>query len=285
MGRKGRSITISLSDEDKARLEDLALHYGMTWGDRANISELIKSIANKKLKVAPNHDWKRERIVLLNDARKLFVDAGKMNEAKAIAKLLCDRTELTIPDRQQLEDFLDRDIQPWRIQVERYIEREQPFRLAYQDAADNLFQFSIRHAQIVLRNDRQYLDCWCEETGNSRDLPQLAHNRTLRLDKIIDASVSATKTSWLRSLDTITVEMHLYNMLAFNYSSKKGHDISVEWLPGEPRVRRVVREITNTFWFLREVLPYGPDCEVVGPLPVREQVKKAVNNLAQRYAD
>lgn len=265
-------------------LEALAPDYNMTYGDRANISKLIEAIARQKLKIAPNHDWSIERINLLNRARNLLTDAGQMEDARAIAELLCSRTELTIPLRQQLEQFLERDVRAWRLQIERYISRHQPFQLSYQDAADNLFQFTIRHARIVPRNDRQYLDCWCEEISNSNDLPDLAHNRTLRLDRIIDATVVPTKSSWLEDLATVEVEMLLYGGLVFNYSSKEGRDSLVERLEDQPQTLRVVRNITSSFWFMRDILPYGDDCEVIKPAELREKMGAIAQKMHQRYA-
>lgn len=95
-----------LRQKDKARLEALALYYGMTWGDRANISKLIEAIARKTLKIAPNHDWPKALVEVLIRARKLLEDAGRLEEAKMLAKLLCDRSELTLPQRHELEQFL-----------------------------------------------------------------------------------------------------------------------------------------------------------------------------------
>ena len=284
MGRKGRSVTLSLSDEDKVALEQLALDYGMTWGERANISKLIEAIARKKLKIASNHDWSEDRITALDNARRALNDVGQKENAQIVTELLLERAELKIPQRQQLEQFLERDVRPWRVTVERLINRQQPFQLSYQDAADNLFQFTIRHAHIVIRNDRQYLDCWCEEIGNSKDIEAIAHNRTLRLDRITEAAVVQVRSSWKPSLDKIIVTMNLYGMLAFNYSSKHSRDISVEWRSDDSQVRCVKREITSTFWFVRSILPYGKDCEVVGPPAVREMVGAIAHSMAQHYA-
>jgi hypothetical protein len=283
MSRKGQSITLSISERDKANLEALALEYGMTWGDRPNISKLIEAIARRHLKIAPNHDWAPERITLLDKARKLLVDNGEIQEAIALAKLLCDRTELTIPQRQELERFLERDIRPWRVEIERYINRNQPFRLAYQDAADRLWQFTVYHAQIVPRGDREYLDCWCEEIEGSADLPQLAHNRTLRLDRITEAAVSSVAGSWRPDLDTMEVTLHLYGGLAIAYHTKQGRDVTVDWLDDAFQTRQVVRQITSLFWFMRDILPYGADCEVIEPVELREKVSAIAQQMYQRY--
>ncbi|NEP60180.1 MAG: WYL domain-containing protein [Symploca sp. SIO2G7] len=114
-------------------------------------------------------------------------------------------------------------------------------------------------------------------------MPELIHNRTLRLDRITDAAISAIQGSWRSDLDTLNVELHLYKGLAFAYRSKQGRDISVEWLPDHPQVRQVIRQITSTFWFTREVLPYGGDCEVIGPESVREKIATQVQTLYDRY--
>lgn len=49
MSRKGQSITLSISERDKAALEKLAREFGMTWGDRPNISKLVEAIARARI--------------------------------------------------------------------------------------------------------------------------------------------------------------------------------------------------------------------------------------------
>lgn len=51
MSRKGESVTLSLSEADKEKLEAIASESGCTWGDRANISKLMSEIANRRLLV------------------------------------------------------------------------------------------------------------------------------------------------------------------------------------------------------------------------------------------
>ncbi|KAM3103444.1 helix-turn-helix transcriptional regulator [Phormidesmis sp. 146-12] len=284
MSRKGQSITLSISERDKAQLESLALELGMTWGDRANISKLVEAIARRQLLIAPNHDWKIERINALNQARSALVDAGRIEAALAIAQLLLERGELTIPLRMQLEQFVAQPTQPWRLGVEQYIRQQQPFQLSYQDAAERLWQFTIRYAAIAPHEDRQYLDCWCEETEDTRGLPELQHNRSLRIDRITDAAVSRVSGQWLLSgLTTIPVELHLFGGLAFAYRSKRAIDEVNEWHESLPQVKRVVRQVSSTFWLIREILRYGQDCEVVSPGSVRELVKQEVLGMCDRY--
>ncbi len=284
MGRKGQSVTLSISERDKAQLESLAMELGMTWGDRANISKLVEAIARRQLLIAPNHDWKIERINALNQARAALVDAGKIEAAMAIAQLLLDRSELTIPLRNELEQFVAQPTQAWRLEVERYIRRQQPFQLSYQDAAERVWQFTIRYAAIVPHEDRQYLDCWCEETEGAQGLPELQHNRCLRLDRIADAAIAQVSGQWRQSgLATIAVEFHLFRGLAFAYRSKNAIDEVNEWHETLPQVRRVVRQVSSTFWLIREILRYGQDCEVVAPESVRELMKQELLGMCDRY--
>ncbi|MCC5640630.1 hypothetical protein LC593_33325 [Nostoc sp. CHAB 5844] len=52
MSRKGESITLSLSAEQKEQLEKIALDFGQTWGnEKPNISQLMRAIADGELRV------------------------------------------------------------------------------------------------------------------------------------------------------------------------------------------------------------------------------------------
>jgi hypothetical protein len=282
--RKGRSITLSLEESDKAQLEAIALEFGMTWGDDPNVSRLIKAIARRQLLVLSNTDWSRDRIHALNRARTALVDIGEIEMAVAIAQLLLERSELTIPLRAELDQFVERPASPWRVEIERYIRRQHCFQLTYQDAAERLWTFTIRYAQIVTYEDRQYLDCWCEETTGNRDLPALSHNWCLRLDRIPEETAIATiKGRWYAGFDALLVELHLLHGLAAAYRTKVNADEVNELLSAQPPVRRVVRRVTNTFWFFREVLRYGEDCVIVSPEEVRDRFKQKVQALSTLY--
>jgi WYL domain len=282
MSRKGQSITLSLREQDKAQLEALALDFGLTWGDRPNISKLVEAIARRQLLIAPNHNWAKERMNALNRARTALVDLGEIAMAVAIAQLLLERSELPLPLRSELEQFVARPVLPWRVEVERCILRQQSFQLSYQDAAERIWNFTIRYAEIATHESRQYLDCWCEETDGNQDLPDLQHNWCLRLDRISDAAISPVNGQWRSSLATIAVELHLFRGLAFAYQSKTADTVN-EWIPDRPQTRRVVRQVTNTFWLIREVLRYGNDCEIISPELVRDRFKQQLESLCQRY--
>jgi len=284
MTRKGRALTLSISDQEKAQLEQLALEFDQTWGDKPNISKLVKAIARQELRIAANHDWSRDRINTLNLARTLLIDAGHMSEALTIAHLMLERSELSQPLRQEIQAFVDRPGVPWRLDIEQCIRQQRPFQLTYQDAAGRIWNFTVRHAQIVTYEDRQYLDCWCDQTEGNNDIPELVHNWGLRLDRIPEeAVITPAGGHWRPGLAYIDVEIHLLNRLALTYRSKRNVDITNEWDP-ELQVRRVVRRIHHTFWFFREVLPYGADCVVISPDHVRSRLSQEIAAMSKRYS-
>jgi WYL domain len=281
MTRKGSAITLSLQDRDKDALKQIAHDLGITWGDKPNISKLIEAIARRKFIVTPNNNWPPARIQTLINAQKLLIDAGHQHDATILTELLLSRSELTLPQRSDLQQFLDNPLPTWRQTLDQYIRSQTPFRLAYYDAADRPFSFSIHHAQIMPIEKRQYLQCWCAETEQSRDIPELAHNRSLRLDRIPESAITPLKAKWRSNLDTVEVEFHLFHNLAFAYNARS-NDIVSE-LVGNPPIRRVVRQVASSFWFFREIFPYGEDCELIHPENLRLEFSKKVQALAASY--
>lgn len=283
MGRRGQSITLSISDHDKAQLEELALELGMMWGDRPNITKLVEAIAKKELIVAPTQEWKTEQIQALDRGRVALVNLGKVTDALAIAQLLIEHGNLPIPIKKELEQFITKPNQTWLIEVERYIRRQQPFQLSYQDASEQIYHFHVQYAEIVIHEDRQYLDCWCQETLGNLDIHDLCHNWSLRLDRISEASTIAISETWRSGLDKINIEMHLLNRLAFAYKTKTNHDVENEWLIDIANTRRIVRKISSTFWFIREILRYGKDCKVLSPDNVQNLIKEEIEKMRSLY--
>lgn len=283
MSRKGHSITLSISDKDKAQLEQIATEQGMLWGDRPNISRLVEAIARRELLIGRNNDWSETRIRALHQSIQTLIDAGHPESAQIVAQLLVERSELPIPLRSQIDRYLETPLAPWRLEIDQYIRRQTPFQLTYRDAADRPWSFTIHHVRITPYERRQYLECWCEETEGNQDLLELQHNWTLRLDRIPDAALNTVQGQWRPDLDYLEIEMHLLKGLAFAYEAKTT-DIHNEWIRDRnPPVKRVVRRVSNTFWFFREVFRYGEDCIIVSPAPVQERFKQKLHALCEAY--
>jgi WYL domain len=282
MGRRGQSVTLSISEHDKAQLEQIAQEQGMLWGDRPNISRLVEAIARRELLIGRNNDWSDTRIRELSQAIRVLHDTGYTQIAETIAQLLLERGELSDPMRREIDRYLETPLIPWRQEIDRYILRQQPFQLAYRDAVDRPWVFTIRYAKVTPHEQRQYLDCWCEQTDGNQDIPELAHNWCLRLDRIPEAAITPIAGQWNPSLDAVEVEMNFYRGLAFAYQAKP-EDIFNEWRTHPSEVRRVLRRVTSTFWFVREVFRYGEECQVVAPASVRSLIRQKVQALVELY--
>lgn len=284
MASKRSSFNLSIAEHEKARLEQLALEFGQTWGDKPNVSKLIKAIARGKLRIAANHDWSRDRIDTLNRTLNLLKDEGQVQKALELARLLLERSEINQPLRHEIQGWVNQPSAPWRVDLDRCIRQQRPFKLAYQDAASRIWHFTVRHAKIERHEDRQYLDCWCDETEGNQDVEGLQHNWSLRLDRIPDeAVISPAQGHWQPELGHIQIEFHLLHGLAFGYRTKTGADLVNEW-QSEQQIRQVVRRVYSTFWFFREVRRYGADCVVIGPEEVRDRFKRDLLATLEHYA-
>lgn len=283
MTRPGRALTLSLNETDRAALIQLAQEFGMMWGDKPNVSKLIEKIARHELTIAHNNDWDSDRIQALDLAIKALIDAGKTTQAQIVAQILLDRSELTIPHHAELLKYTENLLPSWRQKIDELIYQHRPFRLTYRDAADRPYTFTVLFGKIVPIEKRQYLTCQCVESEGNNDVPGLEHNWFLRLDRIQDAIVVPMPEKWdNKGLETISVEFHLTGGLAFGYT-KRENDLEVIDLETDRPTKRVVRKINSTFWFFREILPYGDDCVVVAPDAVVEIFSRKVRSLAAKY--
>lgn len=281
MNKKKRAINLSVSDLDKAQLEQIALEFDMKWGNRPNISKLMEAIARHKLIISPNNDWSEILIAALKQGIDALIDAGKLEEALVVADLLLERSELSLPLRKEIERFKENPPPSWRIEINLYIRRQQSFQLSYQDARGRWLNFTVRHAKVAPHEQRQYLDCWCEETERNLDIPELIHNWSLRLDRISEAGITPISDSWCPDLDYVEVEMRLFGRLAVSYKTRN-EDITSELLPGKEPIRKVVRKIFSTYWFIREILPDASKIAIVSPLVIRERLKKELMAACER---
>ncbi|MBE9222401.1 WYL domain-containing protein [Cyanobacterium stanieri LEGE 03274] len=288
MTRKNQAVTLSIGEREKKALENLALEFGKTWGDKPNVSKLIKAIALKQLKIIVNDDWNSQRIETLEKARKLLLDFGFILEAEEIARILIERSELQdIFITREIEQFLAKPKPLWRNNIENFIKRQQPFNLIYQDASENLWNFSIVHGQLKIIEKHQYLICTCQETEGNEDIIELKHNRTLRLDRIQEAVVNPLKLAWQPELDMIEVQFKLYGRLAFSYGKEeiKQDDIFQGEIEGNPPSRLIIRKVSSSFWFFREMAKYWDECEIIAPLSLREKFSQKLSALHQIYRE
>jgi len=279
MSRKKETLTLSIPPGVREQLDALSAQFGYYWGKTPSPSALVTAIAQGKLSLGAIPALTELQIQALQQAVKDLVDAGHIGEAKNVITLLLENVELSAPARQALMRQVGQSIEGWRIQLEQLISNRQPFHLVYGKPNRDFVEFSVRYAQLTPYEKRLYLQIWCEETADNRDVPELEHNRTLRLDRI--QAVVPISGQWQGQLDQLLVEVHFLKGLIHAYESRL-EDVEDERMDD---IRRVVRRIHNTFWFFREVRRYGADCVVIGPDNVRDRFARDAIAMARHYMD
>ena len=278
MARKKDTLTLSVPYGTKEKLEAIALRLGLKWGSKPSPSALVTAIAQEDLEIDRSFELSNAQIAALDQAIKDLVDAGHMDDAKSVTTLLLDRGNLEAPLRRSLMATVSQPVEGWRIRLDQLIEQQQVFRLVYLNSQGQLFDYTVRYAEICFYEKRYYLQIWCEEMEDSNDLPELRHNRCLRLDRI--QSVLETDGEWRGRFDCVEVTLQLRGGLMRAYESKVD-DISDG--TGD-EVRQVVRRVVNSFWLIREVRRYGADCEIIAPQILRDRFLEELSCWLSRYS-
>jgi predicted DNA-binding transcriptional regulator YafY len=279
MARKKETITLSIPPGTKEQLEAIAAKFQILWGDRPSISGLLVAIARSELEVGDRFTLTLVQVQALEQGTKALIDSGYISEAQALMALLLERGNLASPLRQSFLQQISHSLPAWRVLLDQQIARRQPFRLLYRDAQGRDWMFTVRYAEIVFREKRLYLEIWSEETEGNRDLPELAHNRSLRLDRITDLNILPGEGTWRDDLDFVKVYLHFKGELANSYESKQD-DLSKQ---REGNILIVVRQVSNTFWLIREILVYRSLCEIVAPDSVRDRMRQEAQAICQHY--
>ncbi len=273
--------SLIISSNYRAALESLAAKHGFMWGDRGNVKGLIEALARGDIPIGSRTTLSAARQSALVRAAVALRDCAESTSAREVVGMLSEYELL--PELLELIDFSFGELySPWIEKIEACIDNQQPFQLSYFDAANRQWVYNVCYAEFAFREKRNYLECWCDSTQGNLDLPLLRHNWSLRLDRIADAGIVSVESEWRAGLDTIEVEFELNGSLAHAYQPLP-HDVCDQWLSVEPPRRRVSRRISNTFWFVREVLPYGKDCIVLSPEGVRSRILEHLSDAIARY--
>ena len=277
MVRKKETITLSIPSGTKEQLESIALRLGIFWGKSPSISGLLVAIAQQQAAVGEPFALTNLQVQSLSKAVKFLNDSGEVEAAQIVLALLLDKGNLESPVRDELLEQVKQTSEAWRLRLNQLIDNRQPFRLFYQSKKDKLSEFTARSAKIRLYDKRLYLEIWCDD-AEPREIPELAHNRCLRLDKIVN--LLPASANWRESIDYLEVQLHFSKGLAHNYESKPDEDVANEMV-GD--VRHVVKRVSSIFWLFRDVLRYGEDCIIVSPDGVRDRFQQKLIALCRQY--
>ncbi|MDJ0516868.1 MAG: WYL domain-containing protein [Trichodesmium sp. MO_231.B1] len=280
MNRKKDTLTLSIPPGTKEQLEAIARRFNIFWGETPSPSGLITAIAQKQLEIGPPFTFNSTQVAAFQQATKTLIDSGYIGEAQTIVSTILERGNLETPLRRSLQQLVNQPSEAWRLQVDEYINQKQPFKLSYQNAQEQNLEFTVRYAEISFEEKRFYLEIWCEETEDIKntDFPELIHNRCLRLDRI--KAIAKTHGQWREEgLDYLKVYLHFYKGMVKAYEPRD-RDIENE-VVGD--VRQVVRQVSNPFWLIREVLKYGGDCVVISPEKLRSRIKQKLLETLDHY--
>lgn len=256
-GRVVRTVSFD-SDQQAAAFDAIAQKMGL------NRSALAQAIAQKRY--IPLHLDEDTQLALVA-ALTALQNIGS-SQASALQALLRG-VPLSQPLEAKLRKTENRDA-AWVQQAESLIAARKPFTLSYHGK-----QQVIRYAEIVRREDREYLHCWIEEPNPTPDIPELAHNRLFSMSE--DAQLEATSGQWRDSgLNSIEVVFRV----AFAYTPK-AEDLQVEGISIDGQQwTRITQRVTNLLWLLQRVSRYGDRCVIESPEEVRDiqvaQLKKAL---------
>jgi predicted DNA-binding transcriptional regulator YafY len=280
MSRKKDTITLSIPPGTKEKLEAIARDLQILWGKEPSISGLIVAIAQQEVAIGQQFTFTKAHVQCLEKAIKLLVDTGSLGDARILVELLLAKATLTPEHRKTLFQHVSQPEGGWRMEIDRYCEQKQPFRLLYQTPQGENQEFTIRYAEIAFHDKRFYVDAWCEEVPNTPDYPELMHNRCFRLDRI--RAILPISGEWREiGLDSLLVQLHFYRGLVKAYEFRPGIDDREEIV--SDKLRRLWRRTSSPFWLLKEIRGYGKDCEVVAPESVRRQAKEDARSMLANY--
>ncbi|WP_346292940.1 hypothetical protein [Sphaerothrix gracilis] len=77
-----------------------------------------------------------------------MVDAGHINEAKSVITLLLSYGDLEPPLKQSLMQQVSQPIEGYRLQLEQFINQQQPFLVSYGRPDQSLFDFTVYYAEL-----------------------------------------------------------------------------------------------------------------------------------------
>ena len=282
MGRKKDTITLSIPPGTKEQLEAIARRLNIFWGQTPSISGLLVAIAQATVEVGKPFTLDSNQVNALQQAIKALNDAGQVGEAQTVLALLIERGNLEPPLRQSLMKQLSQPTQAWRILIDDYRQKQQPFYLLYHNSQGQDLEYTVRYAEVRFFERRFYLLVWCEETQDVEndipELPELWHNRCLSFDGI--RSIVPIGGDWRGQLDSLKVYLQFRGWMVKAYKRKPGDDLEDETV-GE--VRNIVRKVVSSFWLIKEVLRYENDCVILAPESMRDRLKQKIRTLCGLY--
>ncbi|MEB3224113.1 MAG: WYL domain-containing protein [Candidatus Sericytochromatia bacterium] len=284
MQRNQTTLTLSVPPGTKERLAAIAERLGLRWGEQPSPSKLVAAVADGTVPVGTPLGLTGAQSDALLQAVKALHDAGRVAEVRELAPLLTAVGPLDPAQRMAVYAELSRSEMPFRGVIEDAIARQTPVVFQYVGLRGVPSQYLARHVKLTIRERRWYVDIYTDDKP-SNDVAALAHNRCLRLDKVVSALPVPHTEPWVSALDAIEAKLRLFGEDARFYEP---HDDDVdvgEVIEGpEGAERTVTRRVAFSWWFIRDILRHGRACKVEGPPDLVHVVAAHLREAAARYA-
>jgi predicted DNA-binding transcriptional regulator YafY len=264
---------------------ELELRQKATQLGAASPAELIGWIAQEKMPIG--FQLTEGEIEAMMQAIWTLRDTGQHGAALALIDLLrrSPNPELSSATCEHLE-AMALSMPSMEVKLRQFITARQPFEIAYAKSGDQTKKYQCHFGQISsLPGERhQYLLAWITEPAESSEIPELAHNRSFRLDKIVHASPLVA--DWRnQGLDWVTGEFWLFNDLAHNYEARVWDIENIpEFEDSKLHRRRVICQVWSIWWLVkRRLAAYGSNCLIVSPQEARKFHLKEILKTQERY--
>lgn len=260
MPKKTYSVTFDSAGQ-AAEFDAIAQSLGL------NRSELVRAIANGKYTAVSLSPEIQAALVAA-----ILALQNQASEHTAALITFLQKLPLAQPMQEALLNLDSRDAS-WVGQAKELIAQRKAFKLVYHGK-----ERLIRYAEVVHRDNREYLHCWVDEPSQRPDLPELAHNRLFFVGET--AQLVPSKAKWRdEGLNTIEVAFRV----AFTYRPKaedeRIQEVEAVSIDGQSWTR-VTQRVTNLLWFLQRISRYGDRAVIEAPEPVRnlyvQQLRKAI---------
>lgn len=288
MQRQQTTLTLSVPTETKERLSALAERFDLRWGDKPSPSKLVAAIADGSLRIGEPSRFGLEEIKALIHAIKALYAGGDASSAKVLTSLaLSYQEQFGSLETEQIYKAMADGAFAWRDTIEQAINARQPFVILYRGNKDVSSHYVVKYAEIRQIFGNWYVDIRSDDAvSSSKDLPELRENRSLRLDKIDKIVSTILPIPWAEDgLQSIIVSMKFFDEDAAFYE-RHPDDIDVsECVDDAVKYRMVRRKVTNSWWFIRDILRHGDNAVILSPNELTKKAEDRFQRAVGRYRD
>ena len=209
---------------------------------------------------------------------RLYAEVSSAQAVRFLRRGLSD-----FSTRQELLSIINKYLNKWRILIEEYITRKQPFELLYNEDGKEVI-YDVRFAKIDFYQSRFWLNIWSENVNNNEQVNEkyfleLIHNRCLDFDYIEGVIPQSEGFCWRNGFDYLEVELEFSNSLVEGYQTNS-NDVNEVM---NKKFRRITRKVYNPSLLINELIKYGVDCKIVAPKKLQDFYLQELVKISEKH--